>query len=242
MGRAGTLPITHCSARCSYVINRDKSARLTILSPLEAHKGRTIVFDCVGVDVGFDNPIFACLELDYTDADADPTGEAAAETPKMLTFYELDFGINHVSRKWSEEVDRAANKLVTVPGDAEGPGGVLICAENWILYKNMDHETIRTPIPRRSDMPDERGLLIVSAATYKSKDFFFFLLQSEFGDLYKVTLDVQEGTQTVQDMHVKYFDTIPVANSLCLSKRGFLFAASEFGDQYVGFAWTMVPR
>jgi len=120
-----------------YVINRDGSARLTILSPLEAHKAHNICFDIVGVDVGFDNPIFACLELDYTDADADPTGEAAAATPKMLTFYELDLGINHVTRKWSEEVDRSANMLISVPGDTEGPGGVLICCESWILYKNM---------------------------------------------------------------------------------------------------------
>lgn len=66
-----------------YVINRDASARLTILSPLEAHKAHNIVFDMVGVDVGFDNPIFACLEMNYTDADQDPTGEAAAETPKV---------------------------------------------------------------------------------------------------------------------------------------------------------------
>lgn len=28
----------------------------------------------VGVDVGFENPMFACLEIDYEEADADPTG------------------------------------------------------------------------------------------------------------------------------------------------------------------------
>ena len=54
----------------------------------------------VGVDVGFDNPIFACIELDYADADQDPTGEAAEETEKNLTYYELDLGLNHVIRKW----------------------------------------------------------------------------------------------------------------------------------------------
>ena len=69
-----------------YVMNRDAAARLTISSPLEAHKSHTIVFDVVGVDVGFDNPIFACIEMDYTDADADSSGEAAAETPKVHTW------------------------------------------------------------------------------------------------------------------------------------------------------------
>lgn len=46
-------------------MNRDSSARLTISSPLEAHKSHTLAFDIVGVDVGFENPMFACLEIDY---------------------------------------------------------------------------------------------------------------------------------------------------------------------------------
>jgi splicing factor 3B subunit 3 len=48
-----------------YILNRDSNARLTISSPLEAHKSQTCLFSVVGVDVGFENPIFACLELDY---------------------------------------------------------------------------------------------------------------------------------------------------------------------------------
>lgn len=62
---------------------------------------------------------------------------------------------------------------------------------------------------------------------------FFFMVQSEFGDLYQVRLDVKDGSDTVTNLRIKYFDTIPVTNSLCISKRGFLFAASEFGDQCV---------
>ena len=67
-----------------YILNRDASARLTISSPLEAHKEHTLVFDMVGVDVGFENPVFACLEMDYEEADQDPTGEAATETQQTL--------------------------------------------------------------------------------------------------------------------------------------------------------------
>ncbi|KAL0366506.1 UNVERIFIED_CONTAM: Spliceosome-associated protein A [Sesamum radiatum] len=99
-----------------YVLNRDTAARLTISSPLEAHKSHTIVYSICGVDCGFDNPIFAAIELDYSEADQDPTGQAASEAQKHLTFYELDLGLNHVSRKWSEQVDNGANLLVTVPG------------------------------------------------------------------------------------------------------------------------------
>lgn len=57
-----------------YILNRDAEARLTISSPLEAHKSNTLVYHMVGVDVGFENPMFACLEIDYEEADADPTG------------------------------------------------------------------------------------------------------------------------------------------------------------------------
>lgn len=48
-----------------YVLNRDAAARLTISSPLEAHKAHTLVYHIVGVDVGYENPLFACLEMDY---------------------------------------------------------------------------------------------------------------------------------------------------------------------------------
>lgn len=58
-----------------YILNRDAEARLTISSPLEAHKSNTLVYHMVGVDVGFENPMFACLEIDHEEADNDTTGK-----------------------------------------------------------------------------------------------------------------------------------------------------------------------
>ncbi len=52
--------------------------------------------------------------------------------------------------------------------------------------------------------------------------------QSEYGDIYKVTIRA-EG-ETVQEVKVKYFDTIPPCTSLVVLKTGFLFAASENGN------------
>lgn len=211
-----------------YVLNRDTAARLTISSPLEAHKSHTITYSITGVDCGFDNPIFAAIELDYSEADQDSTGQAAAEAQKHLTFYELDLGLNHVSRKWTEPIDNGANLLVTVPGGGDGPSGVLVCAENFVIYKNQGHPDVRAVIPRRADLPAERGVLIVSAATHRQKSMFFFLLQTEYGDIFKVTLDY-EGDR-VTELKIKYFDTIPVTSSMCVLKAGFLFAGSEFGN------------
>lgn len=66
-----------------YVMNRDASGKLTISSPLEAHKANNIIFDVCGVDNGFDNPIFAVLELDYSDADTDSSGNAIQTATKV---------------------------------------------------------------------------------------------------------------------------------------------------------------
>ncbi|KAG1692941.1 Splicing factor 3B subunit 3 [Nymphon striatum] len=217
-----------------YILNRDAAARLTISSPLEAHKSNTLVYHVVGVDVGFENPMFACLEIDYEDADTDPTGESAQNTQQTLTFYELDLGLNHVVRKYSEPLEEHGNFLISVPGGSDGPSGVLICSENYITYKNFgDQPDIRSPIPRRrNDLDDpERGMIFVCSATHKTKSMFFFLAQTEQGDIFKIT--VETDMDMVTEIKLKYFDTVPVATSMCVLKTGFLFIASEFGNHYL---------
>src|SRR5882762_7112330 len=96
----------------------------------------------------------------------------------MLTYYELDLGLNHVVRKWSEPTDPRANLLVQVPGGQlassdrfDGPSGVLVCCEDHIIYRHMDAPQHRVPIPRRKhplEDPD-RGLIIVAAVMHKMK-------------------------------------------------------------------------
>jgi splicing factor 3B subunit 3 len=220
-----------------YILNRDAEANLTISSPLEAHKPRAIIHSIVGVDVGFENPLFAALEVDYTESDQDSTGVAFDQVEKMLTYYELDLGLNHVVRKWSEPTDPRANFLIQVPGGQnattdkwDGPSGVLVCSEDYLIYKHQNSREHRVPIPKRSHplSDPERGVIITSAVMHKMRGAFFFLLQSEEGDLYKVTIDHEE--EEVVSLKIKYFDTVPVASSLCILKSGFLFVASEFSN------------
>ena len=52
-----------------YILNRDNQNQLTISSPLDAHKPHMLTLAMVGVDVGIENPQFACLEIDYGDPD-----------------------------------------------------------------------------------------------------------------------------------------------------------------------------
>ncbi|KAJ5733568.1 Pre-mRNA-splicing factor rse1 [Penicillium malachiteum] len=220
-----------------YVLNRNSQAELTISSPLEAHKPQTLVFAMTALDVGYENPVFAALEVDYSEADQDPTGQAYEEIEKILVYYELDLGLNHVVRKWSDPVDRTANMLFQVPGGADGPSGVLVCAEDNITYRHSNQDAFRVPIPRRSGPTEnpERKRTIVSGVMHKMRGAFFFLLQTEDGDIFKVMLDMAEDengqlTGEVQGLKIKFFDTVPVASSLLILKSGFLYVASEAGN------------
>lgn len=116
---------------------------------------------------------------------------------------------------------------ILVPGGVDGPGGVLVCAEGYIYYKKPNHPDVRVAIPRRVN-DQQRGLLIITSAIRRQKDRFSIFLQSEFGDLYKVQLAYNQDT--VKEINIRYFDTIPPTISLCVMRTEFLFCASEFGN------------
>ncbi|EWC47138.1 pre-mRNA-splicing factor rse1 [Drechslerella stenobrocha 248] len=215
-----------------YVLNRNAQAELTISSPLEAHKPHCLVFALCALDVGYENPIFAVLEMDYSETDQDPTGQAYEEAEKFLTYYELDLGLNHVVRKWSEPVERSSNFLLHVPGGTDGPSGVLVCSEDAVTYRHMNQPELKVPIPRRRGACEDpnRKRYITCGVMHKMRGAFFFLLQSEDGDLFKVGLDFDENS--VIRLRIKYFDTVPIATSLCILKSGFLFVASENGNHH----------
>ena len=202
-----------------YILNRDLNQKLTISSPLEAHKAGALVYSLIALDVGFDNPLFASIEVGY------------AESPikKTFTIHEMDLGINHVVRKYAEPVSDSAHLLVPVTGGTEGPGGCLVCCENFLIYRKIGRESIACAYPRRLDCPLDKGVMIVAFARHKLKDFTLLLLQTEFGDLLRVDL-ISPQIGVVVEVRVTYFDSIPRATSLCVLKTGFMFAASESGN------------
>ncbi|KAF5701582.1 pre-mRNA-splicing factor rse-1 [Fusarium globosum] len=222
-----------------YVLNRNSQAELTISSPLEAHKHGVLVLSLIALDVGYSNPVFAALEIDYSESDQDPSGQ---EIPDVeLVYYELDLGLNHVVRKWSETVDSTASLLFQVPGGNDGPSGVLVCGEESITYRHSNQDPLRVPIPRRRGAAEDplRKRTIVGGVMHKLKnspEAFFFMLQTEDGDLFKLTFDLQDDdgslTGEVRRIKIKYFDTLPVASSLCILKSGFLFVTTESGNHH----------
>lgn len=216
-----------------YVLNRDSAANLTISSPLEALSPSSLLFHVVGLDVGYDNPVFASLEVNYSDADSDPTGEAYKTTQKTLTYYELDLGLNHVVREWTEIVDREASYLIPIPGGYDGPSGVLVCSPGLIEYKHKGRRSHRLPIPRRRGPYEdpERNRTIIASVVHRLRGSFFLLVQSNDGDLFKVNIHHRDGE--VDAITIKYFDTVPVAIGLNIFKSGYLFVGSELGNRHL---------
>ncbi|MES1923137.1 pre-mRNA-splicing factor rse1, partial [Bonamia ostreae] len=132
-GRAIMIAATE-KQKLVYILDRDTNENLIISSPLEAHKSSTICFGVVGLDVEYENPLFASLEIVFSaleDLDIKPEERVAQ---KVVTFYELDLGLNTVTRKQLIEVDPNANMLTAVPGGEEGPGGCLVFSFNWVVY------------------------------------------------------------------------------------------------------------
>ena len=66
-------------------------------------------------------------------------------------------------------MDITANMLVAVPGGSDGPGGVLVLGENFVVWKNQGHQEVRAALPRRKILGEERSVLIVSATAHKHK-------------------------------------------------------------------------
>ncbi len=58
--------------------------------------------------------------------------------------------------------------------------------------------------------------------------FLFFLLQNEMGDIFRLIIDSTQDT--VHSIRLVYFDTLPLAVSLCMLRTGHLFVACEKGN------------
>ena len=167
-----------------FVINRNAEDKLVVASPLEANKSHAITFCIVGLDVGYDNPLFAAIEVVYDDGEREskdnPDPEAGKDGPKEVVFYELDLGLNHVVRKSAVKVDPSAHFLVAVPG------GVLVCSNDVLTYvrPGSKDEPSKVFLPKRNN--DNAPIMVVSHAAFAASDVFFALLQTERGDLFSV--------------------------------------------------------
>jgi splicing factor 3B subunit 3 len=62
----------------------------------------------------------------------------------------MDLGLNHVIRKNIFPVDNSAHMLIQVPGD-NGPSGIIVVCENFLVYKRINHDDRKCFIPLRHE-------------------------------------------------------------------------------------------
>jgi splicing factor 3B subunit 3 len=60
-------------------------------------------------------------------------------------------------------------------------GGVIVCAENFLIYKNVDHPEVRAVIPRRTSLSGERGVLITAHTSFRQKQNIYIFAQAGLG-------------------------------------------------------------
>ncbi|KAJ2659008.1 pre-mRNA-splicing factor rse1 [Coemansia sp. RSA 1200] len=218
-------------AKLVYIVTRDadNSNSLAIASPLEASRAHTLCFALAAVDVGYENPVFAAIEGGYY-------GGGGRVGAKVLAYYEVDLGLNHVVRRWAADVSDSANHLIALPGGGGGadgaPSGVLVCSAGQIEFRHAGCDVCAAAIPRRA-LEDGGGEdeipIIVASAVHRTKATTFVLAQSDAGDLFRIAVET-DGDMAVRRVRIAYFDTLAApAGSLAILRAGFLFAATRDG-------------
>ena len=235
--------------KLSFILTRehtDASAHplsaLSMSSPLEAHKSGFLTLALCALAVGYENPIFAAIEVEYAQtlqtSKQKLNGAAAVE----LVLYELELGLNTIIRKHAILIDSTSNCLIPVPGGADGPGGLLVASERGITYfpaeslaQSPPQNIISLLFPRRYGLDTmHKGSIITAQTRHANKSGFFMLLQTEYGDIFKVTMNLPASTPArVSSVTLSYFDTIAPATSLCVTRNAYLFAASESANSYL---------
>ena len=202
--------------------NNDNDNNIIISSPIEANRDNILTYDIKSIDVGGyeNNPIFAAIESEYG-------GDF-----KSINYYEYDLGLNNILLLKSRNIHDSSNHLIPLPGGDKGPSGIIVCSEGMIQYMAPFKENHYLPIPSRNDNNNNNNnikSIIITSVVHQMKKGFFILLQNQFSDIFKITVDY-EGWN-VKCLKIRYFDTIPICNSICVLKNGYLYADCQFNDQ-----------
>lgn len=102
---------------------------------------------------------------------------------------------------------------------------------NEINLNNI--KEIELILPRRHNLVLKKNILIINSILFKQKDSFFYILQNELGDLFKLTFTISNDGKDVLDMTLSYLDTILPCSGLNLTKNGLLFCSTEYNNNYL---------
>ncbi|SCU79726.1 LADA_0B02784g1_1 [Lachancea dasiensis] len=206
-----------------------KNNTLNVSSPLEFRKPNCITIATAVCDVAFDNPVYACLEID------------CADQSRHLAFYMLDVGLNHIIQQQQYAVPQDTNFIFTVPNlekygintrpsshkndfdDMINPFVIMATTDRLLLQDARGLFKLQVMLPVRST-----SVTIISAAVHKLKKEFFMLLQAHNGDLYKVKIVPNEAESLVPLLSVSFFDNIEPSSKLHIFRNGLLMALQEY--------------
>lgn len=223
-------------SKLCFVLNETNDGSLTLQSPLEVIRPDTLTLDITSCDVQYDNPCFASIEID-----------TSQKNDHHLVFYVLDLGLNHVVKRADYVINGGANYLMGLPclakyninyatdqdDNEEINPFVLIGFQNYILVKDMKgYFSLKVQIPKRTDENDKK-VSIISSTIQILKKSFFILLQSNFGDLYRLTIEANEEDRNRPVVSISYFDSIFQAERLHILRNGYLYATSELNDDFL---------
>ncbi|EDO16317.1 hypothetical protein Kpol_1059p7 [Vanderwaltozyma polyspora DSM 70294] len=214
--------------------------KIKISSPLEINRSGMIMMGGTSCDVRYDNPCFATIEID-----------TSRNNDFHLVFYVLDLGLNHIIKKSDYKIRKGANYIMSLPelskynirtkindqhsgiGDLDDDINpfVLLGYEGFILIKDLrGNYSLKVQIPKSGGQFSTK---IIAHSIQTLKKEFFILLQSNYGDLFKLTIIPDENDRNRPVASISYFDTIYQAEKMHILKNGYLFSNSEFGDNYL---------
>lgn len=212
--------------KLTYKVQSDQD-KITLLSPLESTAKGTLTLRMAPLDTGYENPMVAAIECDYSHYDA--TTRFDPETsPLTLRYYELEQGLNYVAQQRDTlEIPASSTILVSLPAPMSG---VLVAGTGFVMYHNpTTGQQLYLPLPARKNEPP---VPIVGSAVHKlKKNKFFILLHNELGDLFRVMVDHDDEADKIAELSVAYFDTIPQCTSINVLKKGYLFANVTSNDK-----------
>ena len=214
-----------------------------ISSPLEAIRSNFITLDLVACEMGYiDNPCFASLEMEITTSKKN-------RNFFHLVFYMMDLNLNCIVKKADYLLPGKPNMLIPLTdlaeygiltnidnnqyknNDTTNPF-VMVALEDSLLIKDLKgYYNIKVSLPK---CRDHLSPAVVISHAYRSfKKQIFILLQTNYGDLFKLQIIPNQNEGNKPQCIINYFDTIPVAEQLHITTNGLLFANSETHSNYL---------
>lgn len=202
---------------------------INVSSPLEANIANSLTYDIIGLDNGYNNPCFVAIEADYGDLETKESAIYTRAINKSVVIYEVDLGLNQVIRKKVIPVSQNARMLLSIPVTDTIIGGFCVIFDEKVQYRSISGDVVfEINFPTRIDLyKKKKNLQIIAHASYKLKNTFYFLLQNERGDMFKLWLE------NPAELKLAYLCTDKISNCMALTKTNYLFKGNENTDHSV---------